>query len=94
MLVDSCIIEIKASPKAAQNRISIDQEGTIRVAVTAAPANNEANRAVIELLAKTLGIAKSHLDIVRGGTSRTKMIRVEGLSEPEVRARIQGGNDA
>ncbi len=90
MLVDSCIIEIKASPKAAQNRISIDAQGTIRVAVTAAPANNEANRAVIELLAKHLGVAKSRLEIVRGETARAKSIRVEGLAEDAVRALLGG----
>lgn len=71
---------IKVTPKASQNRIKADpqSDGSIlyRVYVTAAAEDGKANAAVIELIAKHLGIAKSKVSIVRGQTSRDKMIKI------------------
>ncbi|HEU4914009.1 MAG TPA: DUF167 domain-containing protein [Candidatus Saccharimonadales bacterium] len=38
--------------------------------------DGRANQAVIELLAEYFGVAKSRIEIVRGHTSRTKVVRV------------------
>ncbi|GHS97010.1 UPF0235 protein [Bacteroidia bacterium] len=47
-----------------------------RVYVTAAPADGAANRAVIKLLAEHLGVAKSKIRIIRGETSRDKLMEI------------------
>ena len=62
----------------------------VKVYVTAPPADGEANAAVIAVLAKALGIAKSKLAIVRGEASREKTISVEGLSAEEALRRLNG----
>jgi uncharacterized protein YggU (UPF0235/DUF167 family) len=49
----------------------------IKVSVTATPSDGKANAAVIKLLSKALGIAKSRLSLVRGHTSRHKVFRVD-----------------
>jgi len=55
------------------------EEGTAlyKIYVTAAPEDGKANEAVIKLLAKNLGVAKSSLTIMRGHTSRDKVIKIE-----------------
>ncbi len=78
---------IRVSPKASRNLVEL-REGVVRVYVTTAPTDGQANAAVIELLAKKLGIAKSHLTIVRGETSREKLIDVEGISDTDITAKL------
>jgi len=50
----------------------------LRVAVSAPPVEGAANEAVRELLAKGLGVAKSHVYLLRGETSRKKTLHVTG----------------
>ncbi len=44
------------------------------------PEGGKANQKVVELLSKALKIPKSNIEIVRGETSRIKLIRIEGIS--------------
>ena len=69
------VIEVRVTPKAAANRIALE-EGRLRVAVTVAPENGRANAAVVKLLAKAMGIAPSRLVLLRGETARDKQFRV------------------
>jgi len=45
----------------------------------------------LRLLAAALGLPRERLRIVRGHTSRQKVIAVQGLDEAEVRARLDVG---
>ena len=55
----------------------------LRARVRAAPANNEANRALEALIAKAFGVAKGK---VSGATARLKTIEIEGASDAEIAA--------
>ncbi|MCM2475313.1 DUF167 domain-containing protein [Rhizobium sp. CG5] len=57
-------------------------EAYLKVRVTAVPEKGKANKALIALLAKRLGMAKSSIEITSGDTARQKNLRLEG--EPEV----------
>ena len=85
---DSCSISVRVQPKASRNQVSRSDDGALRVSVTALPHDGQANAAVLELLADTLGIAKSHLRIVRGHSSRDKVVAVNGLPDHEVQRRL------
>ena len=50
----------------------------IKVRVRAIADGGEANRAVIELIAKALGVPKARVRILSGTTSRLKQIAVDG----------------
>lgn len=52
----------------------------------AAPENNEANRALEALIAKTFGVAKSKVTVSRGGTSRMKTLEIDGADDADVAA--------
>lgn len=54
-------------------------DGRLKIAVTAPPIDGEANAAVIEVLSKTLGIARRQIEIVSGQASRRKTVRLDGV---------------
>lgn len=73
---------IKVTPKASKNKIGNLAAGTyskevLKVYVTAPPADNLANKAVIEVLAEYLNCAKSSISIISGLTTREKKILVK-----------------
>ncbi|SIQ31120.1 hypothetical protein SAMN05421641_10655 [Paracoccus thiocyanatus] len=69
-------IAVRVTPRASRNAVILDA-GTIRVTVTTIPEDGKANAAVIKLLAKALGVAKSRLVLVRGATGRDKLFRLD-----------------
>ncbi|MCB1682265.1 MAG: DUF167 domain-containing protein [Rhodospirillales bacterium] len=79
-------ITIKLTPGAKKNAVTgweTDAAGErfLRVFVTVAPEKGKANAALIKLLSKHWGIPKSAISIVRGETSRVKVLEVEGIDE-------------
>ena len=88
---ESCTIKIRVQPKSSRNQVDGFQDGALRVRVTAAPTEGQANAAVIALLAKTLGVSKSRLEIIRGYSSRDKVVSVDTLTEQEVQRKIEAG---
>ena len=88
---ESCTIKVRVQPKSSRNQVDGFQDGALRVRVTAAPTEGQANAAVIALLAKTLGVSKSRLGIIRGYSSRDKVVSVGTLTEQEVRRKIEVG---
>ena len=83
-------LQIRVRPRAGRNTIEIGDGGRVTVRVTAAPERGRANRAVVELLAKKLGVSPSSVTLVRGLASRDKMVRIDGITEWEVRGRLTG----
>ena len=55
-----------------------DGRTVLKVRVRAVAEGGEANRAVTELLADTLGVPKARVRIVSGETSRLKQVAVDG----------------
>lgn len=88
-------VAVKLSPGTAVDRIdgwAADADGRtiLKVRVRARPIEGEANEALVKLLAKALGVAKSAVSVQRGGQSRTKILEVEGLSDDEANGRLTG----
>ena len=69
-------IAVRVTPKASRDRITLEA-GAIRVYVTVAPEDGKANQAVVRLLAKALGVAKSRLTLLRGAAARDKVFRLD-----------------
>jgi uncharacterized protein len=76
--------DVLVSPRAARARIGPVSDDRLKVAVTAAPTDGEANAAVIEAIARALGVPKRAVTIVRGESSRRKTLRVAGISAAQV----------
>jgi uncharacterized protein len=86
-------VRLKVTPKARRTEIGglLDQPDgkALKVAVTAAPEDGKANDAVIALLAKEWGVAKSAISVVMGATDRRKLVEIRG-SPAELLAKLQG----
>jgi uncharacterized protein len=75
------LIAIRLTPKASSNRIGEARtlpDGTEQLAVyvTAVPESGKANEAMIRLLSKHLNVAPSRITVIRGATSRNKIIEI------------------
>ena len=68
-------------------------DGSLKLEVVAKPEGGLANQAVAGLLAEALGVARARVAVVRGATSRAKLIAIEGLSEDEVRRHLESALD-
>lgn len=66
---------IRVIPRARKNEISLDENGVLRVHTTAAPSDGDANVAVVKMLAEHFNVPKSSIKIIRGITSRNKVIQ-------------------
>lgn len=84
-------LELRVKPRASRSAVLGVREGLLDVAVAAPPVDGEANAAIIQLLAKVLGVARRDLSLVLGQASRTKVVEIAGLAPDEVRARLEGG---
>lgn len=63
-----------------------------KIAVAAPPADGAANEAVVELLARQLGVPERAVRIVGGRRSRTKRVSIDGLETDEINARVIAAN--
>ena len=86
--MSAALLRVRLQPRAGANAISGIQDGVVRVRVTAPPVGGAANDALVRLLAKALRIGRGRISIVRGRTSRTKLVRVEGFTEEEALERL------
>ena len=73
---DGAEIAVRVTPKASRNLV-VEEEGAIRVYVTTVPEGGKATAAVVKLLAKALGIAKTRLVLLRGAAARDKVFRIK-----------------
>jgi len=80
----SCVIDVLVQPRASRAKIGPRHDGRIKIAVTAPPVDGEANAAVIELLAKSLGVAKSAIEVIAGTSSRRKTLRIAGVTADQI----------
>jgi len=81
-------ITLRVTPSASRDAVAGWQGDVLRLRVAAPAQRGKANEAVLRLLAAALGIERRRLRIVRGHTSRQKVVSVDGLDEAQIRARL------
>lgn len=69
-------LAVKVTPGARTEALEIG-EGRLLAKVRAKPKDGEANDAVTALVAAALGLARGRVSVLRGGTSREKLLKVE-----------------
>ena len=72
-------IYLKASPRSSKNEVTKISEGEYKVKLTASPVDGQANKMLIEILAKHFKVAKSCISIVGGKSAKIKMVDIDGL---------------
>jgi uncharacterized protein (TIGR00251 family) len=83
------MIRVHVHPGARASAVQgFRSDGSLKVAVQEPPEDGRANRAVTRLLARRLAVPNRQVTVVRGAASKNKLVKIEGLTEAEVRARI------
>ena len=67
-------INIRVTTRAKQQKIVTEDNGDLHIYTNAVPTDGDANTSVIKMLAQYLDVPKSQIKIVRGETSRNKVI--------------------
>ena len=83
-------LSVRLTPRASREEIAGFEGETLRVRVTAPPVEGRANRALVRLLAKRLGLPRGAVRVVTGQTSRSKVVAIDGLDATELRRRLGG----
>ena len=81
-------ISIQARPGAKKNEVKGKQNGALKVFVTQAPEKGKANKVICEVLAKSLKLKKSQVELVSGETSSHKKFLILNATPEELREKI------
>jgi uncharacterized protein (TIGR00251 family) len=81
---EGCVLPVRAQPGARRNGVQGEQNGALKVAVTAPPEDGRANAALVEVLREALGVKRSQIELVSGQTSREKKFLVRGMKKAEL----------
>jgi uncharacterized protein (TIGR00251 family) len=85
---DASLLRLRVYPNAGRNEVVGFRDGVLQVRVAAPPVKGKANRELTAFLSQALGVGRSALAIVKGHTSRNKVIAVNGLSQEDIVARL------
>ncbi|MBE0540095.1 MAG: DUF167 domain-containing protein [Verrucomicrobia bacterium] len=85
---DGVSLAIKLQPRASANEIGEPLGAELRVKVTAPPVDAKANEALLCLLAEQFDCPRSAAQLLRGHTSRHKVVKLHGLSAKAVLAKL------
>ncbi len=83
---DGTLLNLRVSPGAKRTSIEGPYGGrALRLRIAAPPVDGKANAEVERFLAKLLGVPRSDVAVIRGASSKDKVILVRGLKEAETR---------
>jgi uncharacterized protein (TIGR00251 family) len=69
-------ISVRVKPNARKNEVKRVEDNNYVVCVTAAPVDGKANEKVIEVLSEYFGKPKRAITILRGATSKVKLVEI------------------
>jgi uncharacterized protein (TIGR00251 family) len=84
------LLSVRVQPRAKRDEVAGERAGAIVIRLTAPPVDGKANAALCAFVARILRIPASRVDVVRGRTSRDKVVRVEDVTETVARAGLLG----
>jgi uncharacterized protein (TIGR00251 family) len=87
---DGITIDVLVQPRASRDRVGPVHGDRLKLAVTAPPVDGEANAAVLELLARSLGVARGAVEVIAGTASRRKTVRVRGVTRAALDRAVHG----
>ena len=87
-MLPHCTLAIKAIPNAPRNEVIGWLGEALKVKVHAPPVEGRANEVLCEFLADALDLPRRAVTVLRGDTSRQKLLRIDGLTLAEVKSRL------
>jgi uncharacterized protein len=88
---DGVQVSVKLQPRASANEIGEALGNELRIKVTAPPVDAAANEALVRLLAEHFDCPRNRVELVRGHTSRHKIVKLYGLTAETVLEKLVRG---
>lgn len=79
---DAVCLSVRVQPRSSKSGVAGMYGDQIRICLRSAPVDNAANKECCELVAKALGVPRSSVSVMNGASSRSKVLKVEGI-DPE-----------
>jgi uncharacterized protein len=81
-------ITIKAHPRARRSAIAGRLGDAWKLDLKSPPVDGKANEECIRFLAELAAVPRSHVTILRGATSRLKVVQIDGVTQEEFERRL------
>ena len=88
MVAPTTRLRLRVAPGASAPGVVGRHGDSWKVRVAAAPERGRANDAVLELLAETLAVPRASVTLVSGGSSRNKVVELNGITLDEIERRL------
>jgi uncharacterized protein (TIGR00251 family) len=85
---EGIVLPVRAQPGARREGVQGEQNGALKVAVSAPPQDGRANQALVEVLREALGLKRAQVELLGGATGRDKRFLIRGLARPELEKRL------
>ncbi|QDU95108.1 DUF167 domain-containing protein [Lignipirellula cremea] len=85
---EGVLLPVKAAPGSRRNEIRGEQDGALKVAVTQIAEKGKANQALVQVLAKTLRLRKSQIELQSGMLNSHKQFLIREISLAQLQAKI------
>jgi uncharacterized protein (TIGR00251 family) len=86
----SARIDVYVQPRASKTTVAGMHDGAIKIRLAAPPVDGAANAALIEFIAKRLGVSRARVRIAAGETSRRKVLEIDGVEAALASATLLG----
>ena len=83
------LLTVRVTPRAGRDEVAGWRDGELRVRLRAPPVEGQANEALVRFVASLVGVAPRDVQIVSGARGRSKRLRVTGVTQDELLARLQ-----
>ncbi len=85
-------LAVRVTPGAKRNSIEGLKDGVWRIKIAAPPVEGKANEALVNYLSEVLGVRKNSFSLMKGETSRNKLLSVKGITPQEVSSKLSCEN--
>jgi uncharacterized protein (TIGR00251 family) len=85
---NGCTLTVRVHPGARHNAITGTHDSALKVSLTTPPTDGRANAALIAFLAERLNIPRASITLITGTTSRSKTLRLDGITSSELTAAL------
>jgi uncharacterized protein (TIGR00251 family) len=89
-VADGVELAVLVQPRASRTRVVGEHDGLLKLQLAAPPVDGEANAALLEFVAKALGVPKRQVSLAAGDASRRKRVKVVGVDAARVEAVMSG----
>jgi hypothetical protein len=72
-------VDVVVVPRSSRNRVVGVHDNRLKIQLTSPPVEGRANAALVDLVAKLVGVARAHVQVVAGTTSRRKTVQIASV---------------